>query len=275
MKRLLAAAAAAAALVSASPAQAAPTPTPTASPVAAQAKPVAAPDPVKALKSQFVAGRGVKVSDNLRTGIKGKKFSSSQLNSVFEFGASGIVAADVTQQIRTGEGKKMASTRVIIVGKAAYIQSNMLTTQDLPEGKKWVRLDQPGKLYASNHPVDVFQPAGLKSLITKAKSVKNGVYQGTITRKQSKKTPSTSAFDYRLSLDSAGLPSGFRTDQEIKLGKRDLLQRTADSRYSAWGFKVTIKAPAEEQVIDIKDLGPALQEEIQELPNEALASLRH
>ncbi|MEU6716248.1 hypothetical protein ABZ897_32695 [Nonomuraea sp. NPDC046802] len=273
MKRLLAAAAAAAALVSASPAQAAPTvtPTPTAPPVAA--KPVAAPDPVKALKSQFVAGRGVKVSESLRMEAKGKKLTSVQFSGVYEFGPSGVVSADVTQRVRTPQGKKVADVRFLIVGKNVYLQNDAVKA-DMPEGKTWVRFENSGKPYPANHPLDVLQPADLERLIKRAKPAKNGVYQGSITAKQVRdlKIRMRVPFTYRLSLDSAGLPSAFRST--LQYNNKSTTQRILDSRYSAWGQKVTIKAPAEEQVIDIKDLGPALQEEIQELPNEALASLR-
>ncbi|MET7332412.1 hypothetical protein [Nonomuraea sp. NPDC005650] len=262
MKRVLAAAVAATALITATPAQAA-----------------AAPDPVKALQKQFVAGHGVKISEVTRTESPGEKPQTSRKTGVYAFGESGIVAADLTTRSNYLKSSPEITLRLVIVDKQVYVQGGDLEKR-LPEGKTWVHLGSTTNVSASSQPVDPFRPAALKGLLSHARSVKGGLYSGSLTlgqmRKLNRGRGSSLPIDYRLSTGSTGLPSRFRTSSTLNLGGWGRLGDTTDTRYSAWGQKVTIVAPPEEQVIDSEDIKNAeldeLMEELQIIPNEALAS---
>ncbi|MBE1590089.1 hypothetical protein ACFPOI_03595 [Nonomuraea angiospora] len=258
MKRVLAAAVAAAALLTAAPAQA------------------ATPDPVKALKKQLVPGHGVKVSELSRSMGKGKKPTALRVTGTFEFGASGVVASDVILRGSFLKPSEKIDFRAVTVGNQAYVQSEALT-KTLPEGKTWLLMGDASRASGTFHPLDIFQPAQLKGLLSHAKSSTGRLYRGTLTTKQTAKLRGLyfgPSVDYRLSVDSTGLPSRFFTGV-----KSSSSSETVDTRYSDWGHKVTIKAPPEELVISSEELNrQALDEMLQELqefqliPNEALAS---
>lgn len=252
MKRVLAAAVAATALVTAAPAQA------------------ATPDPVKALKGQFVPGHGVKVSELDRMAIEGKKPTAVRVTGAFEFGKSGVVASDVTLL----EPSKKVTLRAVVVGKKVYFQSDEFEKK-LPEGKTWLLMSEAVRANLSFHPIDVLRPAQLKGLLSHARSGTGGRYRGTLTTKQTSKLSGGyfgPSVDYRLNVDSTGLPSRFSTSLKASLGSLE----TVDTRYSAWGHKVTIKAPPEELVASSEELSAAaidaMLQELQIIPNEALAS---
>ncbi|GAA3243514.1 hypothetical protein [Nonomuraea helvata] len=249
MKRVLAAAVAAAALVTASPAQ-------------------AAVDPVKALKKQFVAGHGVTISEVSRTQQEGKKLEYLRMTGTFAFGESGVVASDITLRGALKPSSE-AALRFLIIGKKVYAQSAGFK-RELPEGKSWLLLDDASNASATTQPIDIFRSGKLKSLLSHAKSAKGGLYRGSFHGDRERQ-----AFDYRLSVSSTGLPSRFHTSSKSDYGTLGWYRETTDSRYTAWGHKVTIEAPPEDQVIDIKDAEAALDEvleEIQVIPNEALAT---
>ncbi|MEW1838165.1 hypothetical protein AB0392_09420 [Nonomuraea angiospora] len=260
MKRVLAAAVAAAALVTATPAQA------------------AAPDPVKALQKQFVAGHGVKISEVSRMEATDAAPSTSRVTGTYAFGDSGIVAADLTLRSKPKKSSPVMTFHFLIVNKQVYAQGQGLE-EDLPEGKTWVRFGSTANVTGTSHPVDIFRPAVLKGLLSHARSVKSGLYSGSLTAKQLRKLNKDRGglpMDYRLHIGPTGLPSRFRTSSDLNFGKWWGVRETADTRYSAWGHKVTIEAPPEEQVIDSKDIENTeldeMLEALQLIPNEALAS---
>ncbi|MFI7127582.1 hypothetical protein ACIBQ1_17925 [Nonomuraea sp. NPDC050153] len=260
MKRVLAAAVAATALITATPAQA------------------AAPDPVRALQKQFAPGHGVKISEVSRTESKGEKSLTFRMTGVFAFGESGVVASDVTMRGRFTKSSPEYTFRFVVVDKQVYVQGEGFE-KEMPEGKSWVRLGDAARASATSHPIDIFRPAALKGLLSHARSVKGGLYSGSLTAGQTRKLnggKGGTPMDYRLSIGSTGLPSRFRTSSKLDLAEWGRLGETTDTRYSAWGHKVTIEAPPEEQVIDSEDIENAeldeLMEELQIIPNEALAS---
>ncbi|MGW6493941.1 hypothetical protein [Nonomuraea angiospora] len=252
MKRVLAAAVAAAALVTATPAQA------------------AAPDPVKALKSQFMPGHGAKISELLRVVVKGKKPVALRMTGTFEFGKSGVVASDVTVRGSFPEPSRKLRLRIVTVGKQIYVQSDEFK-KELPEGKAWLRVGKASRSETTYQPIDLFRPAQLKGLLSHAKSGTGGLYRGTLTIEQARKLTRIyygPGVDYRLSVGASGLPSRFSTSQKEPSGSLE----TVDTRYSGWGHKVTIKAPPEELVTSSEELIDEMLQELQLLPNEALAS---
>ncbi|GAA2210737.1 hypothetical protein GCM10009850_061960 [Nonomuraea monospora] len=258
MKKAVAVAVAAATLVGAVPAQA------------------SAPDPVRAVKRQFVAGHGVKFSETLIA--EGKKEVYMRVTGTYGFGPSGVVAADLTLR-STLVSKKPTTMRLLAVGKRVYMQTDELR-KDFPEGVKWIRMeDTEGRLRApSNQPVDIFQLPQLKGLLSHATSVRNGVHRGTLTGRQAnqiKASMSTNGFDYRLSTGSTGLPTRLRTAVKDSLFTS---LNHVDTRYSAWGHAVTISEPSDDEVIDIDDLSADLADDlvdVQEIPDGALGSLAH
>ncbi|MFB4283070.1 hypothetical protein ACBJ59_47760 [Nonomuraea sp. MTCD27] len=256
MKRVLAAAVAAvvtgAVLLGAAPAQA------------------AAPDPVKAVKSKFAPGHGVKISEVMMMWSMGKKSVFIEITGTYGFGRSGVVASDLTLRSVLAKG---ATTRLRTVGTRAYMSGDELE-KSLPEGKTWVRMDDldAGRT-PSSQPVDIFRLPQLKGLLSHASSVQNGVYRGELSRKQANALGGGATFGYRLSTDSAGLPTRLYTVQEPLFGGGG---DSTDTRYTAWGHEVSIVDPPDHEVITADALTDAardkLLEEIQEIPDEALGS---
>ncbi|MEV4110857.1 hypothetical protein [Nonomuraea sp. NPDC049695] len=254
MQRVLAAAVAAAALVTASPAQ-------------------AAVDPVKALKKQFVTGHGVKISEVARMRSKGEKPEIVQITGTLAFSGSGVVASDMTMRgFRT-----KATLRFLVVGKQLYLHAGEFGGR-LPEGKTWVRMGDATNASATTQPVDIFRLRELKGLLSHAGSAKSGLYRGSLTSGQTRKVTGgrgDQSFGYRLTIGSNGLPSRLFTDSKVAVDRHLWLRETTDTRYTAWGHKVTIEAPPEDQVIDADEADAALDEvrdELQIISNEALAT---
>ncbi|MEV4069463.1 hypothetical protein ACGFJC_17370 [Nonomuraea fuscirosea] len=246
MKRILAGLAltTAAALVTAAPAHAAPA------------------DPVKALKKQFVAGKGVRIVETARLAVDGKKSSSSKSSGTFLFGKSGVVASDLKNQAPKAAAQ-VAPPRVITIGGHSYVQGGAFS-QDLPEGKKWVRYPGVAAGATYSQMIDVFQPGVLKVLVAKATSVKGGTYKGALTQDQLAAASHGQKLggklgkikiEYALSVNSKGLVRELRSNWTMDFGVLGKYRSSTSTQYIGWGSKVTIKAPAEDLWIDAKDLG--------------------
>jgi hypothetical protein len=244
MKRILAglALACAATLVTAAPALAAPV------------------DPVKALKKQFVAGQGVRISETSVTKVSGKTMSSEKTTGRVAFGKKGVEAVDLSTK-----GKGSASInpdRMISVGGYTYVQGGVYG-KDLPEGKTWVRYQGPAAGASNNQVIDIFEPKVLKAVVAKAKSFKGGVYKGAITYKELGKiygTPVKGEFgkikiNYLLAVNSKGLITRLKSEWSLDFGVLGKTTGIADTRYSSWGSPTKVKAPAEDLWVDVKDLG--------------------
>ncbi|AQZ66792.1 unnamed protein product [[Actinomadura] parvosata subsp. kistnae] len=254
MKKALAVAAAAATLLSAAPAQA------------------ATPDPVRAVRQQFVAGHGVKFSETLITESKGDKEKFVQISGTYAFGPSGVVASEGTFRERLTKDKTTLHFRT--VGRRLYLKGD-----NLPEGKTWMRVDDDAfKTPLTLQPVDILRLPQLKGLLSHTTSVRNGAYRGSVTAKQARELGGDRApagYDFRLSTDSSGLPTHLRT-QEI--ADRTTVSVYDDTRYSAWGHKVTITDPPDHEVIDMDDIADSTfdetLEEILDLADNAVAAGR-
>ncbi|MFG6193133.1 hypothetical protein [Nonomuraea sp. JJY05] len=268
MKRILAGLAltTAAALVAATP--------------AAQAAPV---DPVKALKKQFVAGHGVRISEKTRMSLDGKSAGVSTTLGSFEFGKSGIVASDLRSR-RPGKDKSLAAAfappRIITVGGYSYVQGGLFS-EDLPEGKKWVRYgggEATGGTY--NQILDIFEPKVLKTLVSRAKSFKGGTYKGALTYSELAKaygqklsgTVGKIKIDYSLKVNSKGLVTTLTSGWTLDFGVLGKTRSVTETRYLGWGSKVKIKAPAKDLWVAVDDLGEDSEVPL-EIPNNSLNSL--
>jgi opacity protein-like surface antigen len=261
MKRILAGLtlASCAALMAATPAQAAPV------------------NPVKALKKQYVAGHGVRVSETSRTTMNGKTGQVRTTTGALGFGKSGVVAADLRFREKGGVSG-LSPSRSITVGKHTYVQGGIYS-EGLPEGKKWIRYADPSVIHTSQ-PLDVFDSKVLKALVSKAKSAKGGTYRGSLTfadvsklyGEKIDKRLGKIKINYALDLNSKGLITGVRSEYTMDFGVLGSTTATVNTRFTGWGAKITIKAPPSDQVVDHSELG-ADTEVPQEIPNGSLDSL--
>ncbi|GAA2390917.1 hypothetical protein GCM10010404_55100 [Nonomuraea africana] len=244
-----------------------------ATPAFAYSAPASAPkNPVEALKKQFVAGHGVRVSETSRMYADGKSAGPvGRMTGVLEFGKSGVVSSDLTRRSKGIDVKpddELASlfspTRYISVKGQTYAKGGIYA-QDLPEGKKWVRL--PGTPEASmsgSQVINVFDPSVLKTILKGAKSVRGGVHKGAITLSDLSKAsgggPMPGKFgkvkvDYAVTLNSKQLVTRVTSAVKMDFGVLGVMSMTADTKYTAWGSKVSIVAPPEDEVVDAADLG--------------------
>ena len=235
-------------------------------------------DPVKALKKQYVAGHGVRVSETARTSADGKNTSVMTTNGTFGFGKSGVVAADLRTRVKGG-ATALYPPRVVTVGKHTYAQGGLFS-EELPEGKKWVRYANQASPSTGGQLLDIFEPKMLKTLVSRAKSVKSGTYRGSLTYGDLSKiydepVPDTLKkvkVDYALDLNSKGLVTGVRSEFTLDFGILGKTTTTVSTRFTGWGAKISIKAPPADEVIDISELGSDTQVP-QEIPNGSLNSL--
>ncbi|MFC4111762.1 hypothetical protein [Nonomuraea zeae] len=263
MKRILAGLAltTAAALVTATPAQAAPV------------------DPVKALKKQFVSGHGVRISETTRVTVDGKTSTAGKTTGTFEFGKSGVVASDLKNRAPGGVSSSLAPPHIITVGGHSYAQGSLFS-EELPEGKKWVRYSGVASGGTFNQILDIFDPKVLKTLVSHAKSFKSSTYKGSLTYSELSKAYGQKIsgkigkikIDYSLIVNSKGLVTHLKSGWTMDFGILGKTRSTTESRYTGWGSKVKIKAPAEDLWIDVKDLGEDT-EVPQEIPDNSINSL--
>ncbi|MEV0824525.1 hypothetical protein [Nonomuraea rubra] len=247
----------------------------------------AAPDPVRAVRNAYTPGHGVKFSEVMTMKSKGSKPQHLKITGTYEFGASGIIAYDVTARTTSKSGKPR-TMRILWKEHRVYMYTNDF---DLPEGKKWVVVDDDdlslSELTPSSQPADIFQPGQLKSLVSRAGSVRDGVYRGTFGYEQARKAgfgrntgfgPALmTGFSYRMSTDAAGLPTRLRTDRQYPIRG---LQEYSDTRYIGWGQTAWITAPPEKEVEDLEEVMDSTFDEtfdetlqkVLEIAEDALAS---
>ncbi|WP_431893890.1 hypothetical protein [Nonomuraea sp. bgisy101] len=246
--------------------------------IAAAPAQAAAPkaDPVKTLKAQFVAGKGVKTSATVRMSISGDPILTASESGVSEFGASGVAASDKTVKFRIDpilvaalddEKESQAlkelvrtPTRQINIKRWSYL-SGGLVASSLPEGKTWVRGPRVEASPAGAE-VDLFSPGTLKTLLASASSFKNGVAKGTIKVGRLPGKPlafrAGQKLTWMLQFDGKGLVSRFTTKVSLPAGKGETLDFTTDSRFTGWGSTVKVTEPPAESWVDSKDLGKEL-----------------
>lgn len=271
MKRIIAglAIATAATLVTVAPAQAAPV------------------NPVKTLKKHFVPGHGVRISETTRNYVDGKETAVTRTTGAFAFGRSGVVASDLTTRFKAPKGAKdpasslasaLRSSRTISVGGHVYAQGGVFS-ESLPEGKKWVRY--PGdRTGSADQLIDALNPKVLALALANAKPVK-GDYRGTITYKELAKLYKLKApgrigaitIKYLLDTDAKGQVARVVSEWTLDFGLLGTSRSVTETRYTGWGSKVTIKAPAKSQWVDVADLLAEDAELPKDIPDNAVGSL--
>jgi hypothetical protein len=256
-----------------------------ASPAAAQ---TGTPDPARALKRQFRAEHGVRISETTRY-IFGRKSkvsgSGNRISGRLQFAPSGPVAADFTWwdlPRPKDEGlppEKPAPYRVIRVGKNVYDAADRYPGP-VPEGKEWIRFpnNHRGSMGrdmawdASLQPINVYDPSMMKAVLKRStsKPVSGGLlYRGVMSRKEMGKVSKGAFIDWtsgrpvggknkgkvswQLWADRDGLLKRLVTADTVGAGKDPLVKRS-DTRYTDWGRPLVITAPPADEVIDEDDL---------------------
>ncbi|WP_030918294.1 hypothetical protein [Streptosporangium amethystogenes] len=258
MKRVIASVAVATAtlLVAAAPAQAAPAPA----------------DPVKALKSQLVAGKGVKFTELSTQKKEGKTRPYLKRTGSFQFGRAGIVASDISSKgampvdPRIGQYNGMfVPGRTIRIGTTSYSQGGTYR-DEMPSGKSWYK--SPDGMTGDvagwfSQLVNVAEPATLATLLKGAKQTRN-TYTGTTTfGRLAKVSPwfratlpirssDKTVVTFKLIVDRNRLPQQLTTSFPVAgiFDSASAEEETisAETRYTGWGSRVSIKAPPANKV---------------------------
>ncbi|MFI7537084.1 hypothetical protein [Streptosporangium sp. NPDC049376] len=238
-------------------------------------------EPVQALRKQFVAGRGVLVSETSRTTVKASKETyTSRTTGTIAFGKPGVVGYDLTEKVKiTPKNRATLSAdeletmrtplRAVNVGRYTYVQG--FEWGPMPEGTSWIRFGKSAtwQWYGQRgeQRVDVLSPARLKFVISKATSFHSGEYRGTLRTEdlyaeRGPMNPEKLKISFRLFVDRNGIPVRLvtryaETEQEFR-PKGKTVTRTYDSvvdtRYHHWNAKVKVVAPPEAEVVDFGDL---------------------
>ncbi|MGV9776960.1 hypothetical protein [Streptosporangium sp. NPDC003464] len=239
----------------------------------------ASADPVTALKSQFVAGKGVKFTDVTTVVEFAGNTTFLKRTGSFQFGKAGVVASDVTTKVTTDDISWVPnsllwmltdSDRTIRIGTDSYYFGGLW---EPPKGKTWLK--HPNGMTAGfsgwcSQLVNVAEPATLKALITKGKRT-GRTYTGAISfgalEKASpwlrnarllrlSKEEKTAVLRFTLTLGSDRLPQRLvtvyppRTHGGTEPGREDR-RLSVETHYTGWGSQVSVKAPAASEVASI------------------------
>lgn len=233
----------------------------------------AAPDPVRALKKQLKAERGVKLTELSQSG-SGLTFTRLRIKSSVQLSPSGPVAAySLVEEVDDGGG----STEVLGFPRAIYLGGEDLA-ELLSRGKSWVGFEGLEEstvnttAYATEQQIHVFDPAVLKALLKgkRAEPVSGGYsYQGVVTFEELYEASKSYYADkfrglkrgglakmkisWRLWTDREGLIQRLRAKESLGTGKHRYVN-TADTRFSDWGHTLTLSPPAEDEVLLFDDL---------------------
>lgn len=211
----------------------------------------AAADPVRALQAKLKPGHGVHFTEKVSwsDGTDSGEYGSNK--GVFQFGKKGLAGYDITME--GGEEPE----RVIGIGKTVYRSGGVLSIVLKDKKKPWYKTTTGGGYPGgAAQIINAAEPKTLAALLKKGKRDKNSV-TGTITVGDLKKVSPWVArirnqdnrikVGYTVWLTSGGLVSRLRSTFEVtEDSQTDAV--TVDSRYSRWGAKVSIKAPAPSKV---------------------------
>ncbi|MEU6798824.1 hypothetical protein ABZ907_44625 [Nonomuraea wenchangensis] len=235
----------------------------TATPAAAAPK-----DPLAALRAQLAAGTGVSFSFRMH----GESAPLTQTGRL-QFGKKGIAASDITGKLDTGDDEKPADDfgggdepsaaitamgkpeRTIRIGRTSYISGGPMSA-GLPDGKTWFK-QSPGwtsgmtALFGGF--VNAADPGTLRVLLAHSKR-SGSTYKGSMSVKDLLKASDWSRatlwwkldsgvkVNWTLAVGASGLPVKLTTRLESK--KAGLSRTAMEMRYTRWGSRVSIKAPA-------------------------------
>jgi hypothetical protein len=253
--------------------------------VAATPVQAATADPVKALKSRFVAGKGVKFTDVATLVEFTGNTTFLKRTGSFQFGRAGIVASDVTAKLTTSEISAIPSNlswslnrpeRTIRIGTTSYYSGGPWAP---PKGKTWIK--HPHGMSAGfsgwyGQLVNVAEPATLKTLITKGKRT-GRTYSGTISFGALEKispwmrnvsltrlgSDKTAVLRFRLTLGADRLPQRLVTvypgSTHVSAAVGEDRRLSVETRYTGWGSRVTVKAPPAGKVENMGSREPTVR----------------
>ncbi|WP_169808714.1 hypothetical protein [Microtetraspora niveoalba] len=229
----------------------------TAIPAAAYAS--SPPDPAVAVAKRIRAGHGVKISESA-TITFGSEIIGYRVKGTFEFGKSGIAAADVTR-VPIVDGKTGDKFHFRVVRGVSYAYGGAW-------GDEWTRVGRKFKPREfSEQNIDIFERATLRKLLTTTAErapggtvggVRTTAYSGTVDfgtmydvspafrdefgklGAKAKKTGIT----WRLWVDGKGLPRRLTTSWKRRADDFPAdMGSHVTTNYDAWGVKVTITSP--------------------------------
>lgn len=250
--------------------------------VTAVARPAAAavPDPAHAVKRRLAAGQGVRTSETVRISFGGTTTASGYRSTGrVRLARTGPAAVAVTWRDVPGRDPAHSAIRI---GNVVYCDAGQYPIP-VPDGRRWVaQTRRAGFCWtmaqrAGLQPIDVYDPAMLRAVLRRSTrtAVRGGHrYQGALTYRElskivpkSYRNPATNArvtatskgrITWRLFTGRDGLPTRLVTVNIQGSGKSAVVMRV-DTRYSAWGRRITITAPPAAVTIAQDDLyGPAV-----------------
>lgn len=226
-----------------------------------QAAPAA---PVKALKAQLVPGKGVKITES--SGItldftSGDRSMQVQVSThtvgTLAFGKGNVAAADLRVRMSSRQKKPSPPYRVIAEGRNAYV-TNAGIAKALPSGRSWIQSKAGGHENAVlNAGVT---PAELQFMLNNASEVTTGQYQGTAALADFRhdKSAGEGNVEFHLYFDEHNLLTRTVVDTTTypdgDTAAYDQMAFHTDTKYSDWGAKVKIAAPAAGKAISEKKL---------------------
>ncbi|GAA3444167.1 hypothetical protein [Planomonospora venezuelensis] len=259
-----------------------------------------AADPLTALKSQFGTGRGVSFSETTKAALDGERRVTASRTGVLQFGRSGITAYDHTAKTRIKRSDVEALTedsesvlakmlrglsrpeRVVRVNNAYYLSGGAFG-EFLPADKTWLRFPEAtnGVTGSMSQLVNVAEPTTLKALLARATKQAGGYtgkttfgelykvspwFRASVMDRPSAKEAKT-VVTWKLSLGSDQLATRLTTSYTERSGS-DKMVVTVETRYTGWGSKVTVKAPAAGETATIDELEGLDEETATELPTQ-------
>ncbi|MEU7741005.1 hypothetical protein [Nonomuraea sp. NPDC049158] len=226
-----------------------------------QAAPV---DPVKALKAQLVSGKGVKITES--SGITVDFTTDDQAMQVrvntrtagtLAFGKGNVAAADLHVRMSSRQKGANPPYRVIAEGRNAYV-TNAGIAKALPSGRSWIQSKASGN---GNTILGAgVTSAELQFMVKNASEVTTGEYQGTakLADFRHDKSAGEGDVEFHLYFDTRNLLTRTVVDTTVYPDSDstayDQMVFHTDTKYSGWGAKVKIAAPAASKVISEKRL---------------------
>jgi len=244
----------------------------------AHAKPT--PDPLTALRKQFAAGGGVAYTS--RTTLRNKRIATT--TGAFRFGRSGLAASRLSTGLRVDVPSlrenpllEALPEEAVKIGRTAYIHNVELVLRHR-ERRPWAQVkDGPatGLYGVLGQLVNPTEPATLKTLLAQSRSKRPGgvvggtrttLYQGKVTIGRlyrvspwlrdallTKPTPrlAKTTIDWKLYVGADGLPRRVVSSWSPAAFGVTTGRFTADSTFTRWGRKISIKPPADHEIIQM------------------------
>ncbi|MET7337123.1 hypothetical protein [Nonomuraea sp. NPDC005650] len=221
-------------------------------------------NPVKALKAQLAPGKSVKITES--SGITLDFTADDQAMQVqvntqtvgtLTFGKGNVAAADLRVRMSSRQKGPNPPYRVIAEGRNAYV-TNAGIAKALPSGRSWIQSKASGRENAILN-MDI-TPAELQFMLNNASEVATGQYQGTATLADFRhdKSAGEGKVEFSLYFDERNLLTRTVIDTttypDDDSTAYDQMVFHTDTKYSGWGAKVKITAPAAGKVISEKKL---------------------